>query len=59
MKKIRGFVDPITLGFLIIAIGTGAAVSSTSKTEKQVVKQTTQEPIVQVQAMSEDHDFFN
>ncbi len=59
MKKMRGFVDPITLGFIIIALGSSLAASSGHKVEKKVVQQNTQEPIVQVQAESEELDFFN
>lgn len=35
MKKMRGVVDPITLGFILIALGAGIAANSTSKSENQ------------------------
>ena len=48
MKKIRGFVDPISLGFLIIIMGVGAAATHSKKVEKDQVSQNSQTPIVQV-----------
>lgn len=46
MKKMRGVVDPITLGFVLIALGAGFAATSTSKNEqnKSIVKTQVEAP---------------
>jgi hypothetical protein len=48
MKKMRGFVDPISLGFIIIALAVGVAASSSSNTNNQekAVKATVEAPLV-------------
>ncbi len=33
MKKIRGFADPITLGFVLIALGSALAAKETARIE--------------------------
>jgi len=48
MKKMRGFVDPISLGFIIIALGVGIATStgSNNKNDDKAVKATVEAPLV-------------
>ena len=55
IKKMRGVIDPITLGFLISAIGAGAAIATTSTSPEEVAsEQLTQETIVQVDVKQKD-----
>ncbi len=48
MKKMRGFVDPISLGFIIVALGVGIATStgSNNNNEDKAVKATVEAPLV-------------
>ena len=48
MKKMRGFVDPISLGFIIIALGVGIVMStgSNNKNDDKAVKAAVEAPLV-------------
>lgn len=47
MKKMRGIVDPISLGFIIGAILTAASATATKHHEQQVQQTQTQTSVVQ------------
>ena len=48
MKKMRGVVDPISLGFIIIALGVGIATSigSNNENDDKAVKASVEAPLV-------------
>ena len=48
MKKMRGVVDPISLGFIIMVLGVGIATStgSNNKNDDKAVKATVEAPLV-------------
>lgn len=47
MKKMRGFVDPISLGFIIVALGAGLVATAThsgDKSQEKTVKAQVEAP---------------
>ena len=50
MKKMRGVVDPITLGFILVALGAGVATSTdpAKKAQAEVAKAQIEAPQVVV-----------